>query len=694
MKKRWIAVGVAAGVVLLCVGGVWVLKQVNQKTVPVVSMQEMMQWSGGIYDMGFYGNITSDVSQNVYVSSSQTVDEIFVQEGDVVNVGDPLVTYDMTLANIELEMKQLDKQGIELSIQKAERELKKLKNAKPSSSVEDFVEDPGIMEEPGLEDIPEEAVQAYAEIGAEAEPYMGDGTADDPLRYLITEDGIIYGDFFNLMAQEQTYFLLEVREGNVSTGDLLTVWGQKIQDETLQLEPDMQFQMKLDEKNTVINIAELEAAKCLTDKDAGKYYKGDGTQENPYTFLISDEGIVEGSFFNEMRKQKAFFRLEVWNIKENSCGLWKAWEQNGANLEKVDDKSEYAVNLELKLQSGEQTEPEVTPEPGTEPEVTPEPGTEPEVTPEPGIDSEETPESGTEPKATSEFTKDPETTPETGTVPETVTEGQVAGLTTSALYTKTVKYLSLDYVMTSTYDGMTKEDIQKQIEEKEKEIKGYQLDLKGINLELKTMEKELGNQTVKSTITGVVKSVGDPEHPGANGEPLIQVVSSEGLYIQGTISELRLDELQVGDKLNGFSYDTGVSFTAEVREISPYPIESYQEGNASVYPFTAYIENAEGLNNYSYAELTIADGNGSNNATGITLEKPFVRTENGQYYVMIDDGNGKLKKQIVEISGMLYGSVYKISSGLTVEDKIAFPYGKNVAEGTKTEDGTMQDLYG
>lgn len=60
---------------------------------------------------------------------------------------------------------------------------------------------------------------------------------------------------------------------------------------------------------------------------------------------------------------------------------------------------------------------------------------------------------------------------------------------------------------------------------------------------------------------------------------------------------------------------------------------------------------------------------------------------------MIDDGNGRLKKQVVEIAGMLYGSIYKISSGLTVEDKIAFPYGKNVVEGTKTVDGTMQDLY-
>ena len=36
---------------------------------------------------------------------------------------------------------------------------------------------------------------------------------------------------------------------------------------------------------------------------------------------------------------------------------------------------------------------------------------------------------------------------------------------------------------------------------------------------------------------------------------------------------------------------------------------------------------------------------------------------------------------------------YEISSGLTMEDKIAFPYGKKVKEGAKTEEGSMQDLY-
>ena len=167
MKKRWIAVGAALGMVLLSVGLVCIAKRSCQKTVPVISIQEMMEWSGGVYNMGFSGNITSDVSQNVYVSSSQTVEEIFVQEGDMIHVGDPLVTFDMTMANMELEMKRLDKQGIELNIQKAQRELKKLQNAKPVSNSGGVVEDPGMIGDPGVVDIPgETSVEANEKIDA------------------------------------------------------------------------------------------------------------------------------------------------------------------------------------------------------------------------------------------------------------------------------------------------------------------------------------------------------------------------------------------------------------------------------------------------------------------------------------------------------------------------------------------------
>lgn len=66
----------------------------------------------------------------------------------------------------------------------------------------------------------------------------------------------------------------------------------------------------------------------------------------------------------------------------------------------------------------------------------------------------------------------------------------------------------------------------------------------------------------------MVKTVGDPEKESNDGKPLIQVVSSEGLYVQGTVSESQMNKLKVGATLSGYSYDNGVSFNAEVREIS------------------------------------------------------------------------------------------------------------------------------
>ena len=52
-----------------------------------------------------------------------------------------------------------------------------------------------------------------------------------------------------------------------------------------------------------------------------------------------------------------------------------------------------------------------------------------------------------------------------------------------------------------------------------------------------------------------------------------------------------------------------------------------------------------------------------------------------------------LEKRPVQVARIWYGFQYEISSGLTMEDKIAFPYGKKVKEGAKTEEGSMQDLY-
>lgn len=712
MKKKWIAAFIAAGVLLLGGVTVYAVKTSSQSTVKVVSVSDM-SGGGGWSDNSLSGNITSDVSQNIYLADSQKVKKIYVKEGDTVKVGDDLLTYDMTLENLDLEMKKLEKQGIELNIEKANREITKLKNTKPSS--DNGNEDPGldIPEDPGEEPEdpsmePEEPAEAYQELTAEAEPYMGEGTVEEPYHFLCAADGAILGSFLNRMAEEQCFFVIEIREGDVSNGELLKIWGQKITEDDFQVADTDRFQVNL-EKETDDSDGQLpEDLKAVAVLEKGaSAYQGDGTEKKPLTYLVKKDGIVKGSFFLERKEDGKYFRIEV---REENGDLIKAWEQNGADGDfaaDVKEDGEYLVDLSKK-QSGETPGEPAEP---TDPSEPTKPGENPEP-PEPS-NPEEKP---TEPSVSPEITpgENPEPTPEAGTPQETAEqENTVDGMSTkkSRAY---IRYLTVTSVMGSgsrkvistdtvsdttgsgdagTSYGGTAAEIQQQIKDKEKEIRDYQLDIKETNLEIKDIQKKLNNQTIKSTLNGVVKTVGDPEKESNDGKPLIQVVSSEGLYVQGTVSESKMNKLKVGATLSGYSYDNGVSFTAEVREISPYPSDNGQDGaNASSYPFTAYIADASGLSNNSWAELTLLD-EGDGQGQGIYLEKPFVRTENGQYYVMKDDGTGHLTKQIVQVGGIQYGSSYQITGGLSMDDKITFPYGKDVREGAKTEEGTLDDLY-
>ena len=712
MKKKWIAAFIAAGVLLLGGVTVYAVKTSSQSTVKVVSVSDM-SGGGGWSDNSLSGNITSDVSQNIYLADSQKVKKIYVKEGDTVKVGDDLLTYDMTLENLDLEMKKLEKQGIELNIEKANREITKLKNTKPSS--DNGNEDPGldIPEDPGEEPEdpsmePEEPAEAYQELTAEAEPYMGEGTVEEPYHFLCAADGAILGSFLNRMAEEQCFFVIEIREGDVSNGELLKIWGQKITEDDFQVADTDRFQVNL-EKETDDSDGQLPEdlkAAAVLEKGASAH-QGDGTEKKPLTYLVKKDGIVKGSFFLERKEDGKYFRIEV---REENGDLIKAWEQNGADEDfasDVKEDGEYLVDLSKK-QSGETPGEPAEP---TDPSEPTKPGENPEP-PEPS-NPEEKP---TEPSVSPEITpgENPEPTPEAGTPQETAEqENTVDGMSTKKSRAS-IRYLTVTSVMGSgsrkvistdtvsdttgsgdagTSYGGTAAEIQQQIKDKEKEIRDYQLDIKETNLEIKDIQKKLNNQTIKSTLNGVVKTVGDPEKESNDGKPLIQVVSSEGLYVQGTVSESKMNKLKVGATLSGYSYDNGVSFTAEVREISPYPSDNGQDGaNASSYPFTAYIADASGLSNNSWAELTLLD-EGDGQGQGIYLEKPFVRTENGQYYVMKDDGTGHLTKQIVQVGGIQYGSSYQITGGLSMDDKITFPYGKDVREGAKTEEGTLDDLY-
>ena len=483
-----------------------------------------MSGGGGWSDNSLSGNITSDVSQNIYLADSQKVKKIYVKEGDTVKVGDDLLTYDMTLENLDLEMKKLEKQGIELNIEKANREITKLKNTKPSS--DNGNEDPGLdipenpgeePEDPSME--PEEPAEAYQELTAEAEPYMGEGTVEEPYHFLCAADGAILGSFLNRMAEEQCFFVIEIREGDVSNGELLKIWGQKITEDDFQVADTDRFQVNL-EKETDDSDGQLPEdlkAAAVLEKGASAY-QGDGTEKKPLTYLVKKDGIVKGSFFLERKEDGKYFRIEV---REENGDLIKAWEQNGADGDfaaDVKEDGEYLVDLSKK-QSGETpgepaepTDPSEPTKPGESPEP-PEPSNPEEKPTEPSVSPEVTP--GENPEPTPEAGNPQETAEQENTVDGMSTKKSRASIryltVTSVMGSGSRKVISTDTVSDTTGSGDagtsyggTAAEIQQQIKDKEKEIRDYQLDIKETNLEIKDIQKKLNNQTIKSTLNGVM----------------------------------------------------------------------------------------------------------------------------------------------------------------------------------------------
>ena len=712
MKKKVITItaAAAAGTALLCGTVVFAVNTAGRKTVTVIPVSDLSGYYGSSGMNSTSGMITSDVSQNIYPAENQTVKEVFVQEGDIVKEGDPLVSFDMTMTSLELEMKKLDRQGIELNIEKAREDIKRLKNMKPASNAgtEDFPDiggdffDPGMMEEPDFpeEEEPqenEEPQAALAVLDSGALPYMGSGTLEDPYHFLLASGGMIQGSFLNAMAQQGCFFVIEVRQGDLSNGELVKIWGQQLTADQGTFDPEARYVLDLGIAADPEEIRNPNAVSHLTgDSVTGeKWCTGEGTADSPYIFLVTPDGTVAGSFFNRMREKGGYFRIEVREGNTYKGALMKAWEQGAGDLRELEEEAVYQVGLAVGEALPEEPEETPTPTPTETPTPTPSPTGEPTPaptetpTPSPTEEPTETPTptpSPTEeptptptetptPAPTQEPTPSPTQPPAATGEPEAQTEEAAAdGAYVSAMkmvyQNSTVSSLRrtdtreddtksgtvgsmMDSVGLGADGTMTREEIQKQIQEREKAIRGYQLDLKEADLNIRSIEKTLENQTVKSTLNGVVKMVSDPENASGQ-EPLVQVVSSEGLYIQGTLPENQLEQMQTGQILSGYCYDNGVSFTAQVKEISPYPQDNGGDPRNSQYPFTAYIEDAQGLSNNSYAELTFE--NMGTESGAITLEKAFVRSEEGQYYVMKEDEKGKLTKQPVQIARIVNGA--------------------------------------
>ena len=247
-------------------------------------------------------------------------------------------------------------------------------------------------------------------------------------------------------------------------------------------------------------------------------------------------------------------------------------------------------------------------------------------------------------------------------------------------------------------ESYPKEELIKMIRDKNKEIAQLDTSIKLAKVNLEKVKKEVGSDTVYSELEGTVKAVRDPNSGDFTGsEAVVEVSGGGGYYIDGALSELELGTVSVGGTVQVNSWMTGASCEGEIVEISDYPTDnanSWSDGNSNVsyYPFKVFVSEEANLQEGDWVEMSYQNTAGDDGNT-MYLESMFIRSENGKSYVMARGENGKLEKRWVQTGRNLWGSYTQIRGGLTVDDFVAFPYGRNAVEGAGTTEATPDKLY-
>lgn len=229
---------------------------------------------------------------------------------------------------------------------------------------------------------------------------------------------------------------------------------------------------------------------------------------------------------------------------------------------------------------------------------------------------------------------------------------------------------------------------------KRKEIASAEIDIKIAGIQLRKLQSEIQDGAIYSKIDGVVKVVRDEAEARNEGSAVIEVSGGGGYYIEGAVSELALDTVAVGQPVQVSSWMNGTYCEGKVAEISSYPTtssSSWSDGNPNVsyYPMKVFVEEDENLQDGDMVDMTYSSNGGKDSWY---LENMFVRSENGVCFVYVRNEKGKLEKRIIQVGCSMNGYT-EILGGLTMDDFIAFPYGKDVTDGAKTREATMEELY-
>lgn len=246
--------------------------------------------------------------------------------------------------------------------------------------------------------------------------------------------------------------------------------------------------------------------------------------------------------------------------------------------------------------------------------------------------------------------------------------------------------------------SMTYVELQEAIAAKQKEIKNLDTDLKVAKLELEKQRSELGDGNVYAEFAGTVKVLRDVDEAYNSGEAVLELSGGGGYYVTGTLSESDLGNVKIGDTVQIDSWMTGTTCEGTIAAIEDYPTtdsNNWGDGNSNVsyYPFKVFVDEEQDLQPDTYVDIQYQKVSSSDGSSAMYLESFFLRSESGKSYVMVQGENGKLEKRWVQTGRDLWGSYTQIRGGLTLEDYVAFPYGRDVVEGANTVQAEPNELY-
>lgn len=712
MKKRIIiGILIAALVAGGSAGGATYYKKSHQKTVSVVSVDNL---AGQYYmdDTNLDGNIVTSAIQNITVDKDMIIQEVYVSKGDEVKKDDKLISFDMTLVQMELNIAKLKQQQQEQELNKATNRLNSLKNGgaieesdadtSDTSSDSDTDTDSGMDGSDSSDDgdeiasvsgnvngvylaavmnpilaaavntgdiseaavyQEEDSVESDVAKDDDADTHTGDpgstaeGDGADANAGGDSGDGNNTGD--NTGGNSNTGGNNGNTGGNSGSGSGDSSGDNNNGDQIDIIDgddsgnsgdnADDDFSDSSDEQIDILDTDEdvNQDTSGLTDGNPmfyqvldgdSKPLSGKGTKKHPYVFLCSSAKgyvVVQGSFLNKMAAFDA-----NGNKEDGKKGYWYQLEfHQNDTVEDLADRKKSCTGYYL-------------------------------------VDG-------------------------------------------SLLETMVPDYSEVEFTLADAshydhdsdddnggddgdYDGdqgdsgnasISREDA---IKIQQNKVESLKLDIRESKLNIEKLEKKVKKEVIYSKLDGTVAKVGDPATTASDGSDFMTIKSKEGFYVKGTVSELMLDQIKEGTILNcsGQSGD----FEAEVVDVSEYPVsgDNYSGNgnpNVSYYSYTATIpdKSVKVSDDDYWLTITLQSDTQSK---GIVLDRAFVRSENGNSYVYKDD-NGVLKKQKLIVGGNVNGGYsVLVTGGITRDDKIAFPYGDTVKEGAKTQEVSVDELYG